>query len=155
MKNCSDVFAEPTRSSESADTVSRLREEWRVARAAHAELVHLGIPRVNLLLTGPDGAVEFLLDSVLPDLREPIGRWSPGDRLLLPPPSLIGTMIFQDIGGMPPFDQNRLLEWLTEAAGRTQVISTTPTPLMPAVQSRDFIEALYYRLNIISIDLSL
>jgi hypothetical protein len=138
-------------SSDSVDTVSRLREEWRVARAAHAEMVQLGMPRVNLLLTGHDGVIEYLLDALVPDLREPIGRWSPGDRLLLPPPALVGTMIFQDVGEMPFEDQCRLMEWLT-GASTTQVISTTPTSLMRRVGAGTFIEALYYRLNIISID---
>jgi hypothetical protein len=138
-------------SSDSVDTVSQLREEWRVARAAHAELLQLGMPRVNLLLTGHDGVIEYLLDALVPDLREPIGRWSPGDRLLLPPPALVGTMIFQDVGAMPFEDQCRLMEWLTGASA-TQVISTTPTPLVRRVEAGTFMEALYYRLNIISID---
>src|SRR5918998_5682894 len=128
MNNSSNGFVHPLRSPESSDTVSRLREEWRVARGAHAELVQLGMPRVSLLLTGPDGVIEYLLDALFPDLREPIGRWSPGDRLLLPPPALVGTMVFQDVGAMPPLEQRRLLDWLTEASGRTQVISTTPVP---------------------------
>lgn len=138
-------------SSDSTETVSRLRDEWRVARAAHAEMVQLGMPRVNLLLTGRDGVIEYLLDALLPDLREPIGRWSPGDRLLLPPSTLIGTMIFQDVGAMSVGDQRRLMEWLTHA-GRTQVICTTPSPLLRQVEAETFIEALYYRLNIISVD---
>jgi hypothetical protein len=137
--------------SDSADTVSRLREEWRVARSAHAELLHLGMPRVNLLLTGRDGVIEYLLDALLPDLREPIGRWSPGDRLLLPPSALVGTMIFQDISAMSFDDQRRLMDWLTTAS-KTQVISTSPVSLMRQVEAGKFIEALYYRLNIISID---
>lgn len=155
MQHSLNVFAGTADSSDSGAAVSRLRDEWRVARAAHAELVHLGMPRVNLLVTGCDGAIEFLLDSMLPDLREPIGRWSAGDRLLLPPPSLIGTMIFQDVGAMQYMDQGRLLEWLTDAAGRTQVISTTPAPLLPRVEAGEFIEPLFYRLNIISLDATL
>jgi Sigma-54 interaction domain len=152
MKNSSNGFADPMRSSDPSGTVSRLREEWRVARAAHAELVHLGMPRVNMLLTGPDGVIEYLLDALLPDMREPIGRWCPGDRLLLPPPALVGTMVFQDIGAMPSSDQRQLLEWLTDAAGRTQVISITRAKLVRLVEAGQFIEDLYYRLNIVSID---
>jgi hypothetical protein len=152
MKNSSNVFAGATPLSEPSETVSRLREDWRIARAAHAELVRLGMPRVNLLLTGPDGVLEYLLDALLPDLREPVGRWCPGEQLLLPPPPLIGTMIFQDVGEMPDDDQQRLLSWLNGAAGRTQVVSTTSASLLPLVEAGDFIAALYYRLNIICVD---
>jgi hypothetical protein len=152
MNQFSNAFAGVATVSESAETVSRLREEWRVARVAHAELVRLGLPRVNLLLTGPDGVLDYFLDALLPDLREPVGRWCPGEQLLLPPPALIGTMIFQDVGMMPNGDQQRLLDWLTGASGRTQVVSTTPTCLLPQVEAGTFSAALYYRLNIIRVD---
>jgi len=152
MDNASHVFAGATPLSEPSETVSRLREDWRVARAAHAELVRLGMPPVNVLLTGPDGVLDYLLDALLPDLREPVGRWCPGEQLLLPPPALIGTMIFQDIGEMPDDDQRRLLEWLSRAAGRTQVVSTTSECLLPRVEAGEFNATLYYRLNIVCLD---
>ena len=152
MNQLSHVFAGVARVSEPSETVSRLREDWRVARAAHAELARLGLPRVNLLLMGPDGVLEYFLDALLPDLREPVGRWCPGEQLLLPPPALIGTMIFQDVGAMPMDDQHRLLDWLTGASGRTQVISTTPQCLLPLVEAESFSPDLYYRLNIVRID---
>jgi hypothetical protein len=152
MIQLSNVFAGVAHVPEPSETVSRLREDWRVARAAHAELARLGMPRVNLMLTGSNGVLDYFLDALLPDLREPVGRWCPGEQLLLPPPALIGTMIFQDVGAMPREDQHRLLAWLTAANGRTQVISTTPTCLMPLVEAAAFSAELYYRLNIIRID---
>ena len=152
MNQAANVFAGVAPVSEPSETVARLREDWRTARSAHAELVRLGMPRVNLLLTGPDGVLEYFLDALLPDLREPVGRWCPGEQLLLPPPALIGTMIFQDVGAMPKDDQRRLLSWLTGASGRTQVVSTTPKCLLPLVESGAFSADLYYRLNIIRID---
>ncbi len=154
MNQLSNVFAGVARVSEPTETLSRLREDWRTARAARAELARLGMPRVNLLLTGPDGVLDYLLDSLLPDLREPVGRWCPGEHLLLPPPALIGTMIFQGVGAMPKDDQYRLLDWLTGASGRTQVVSTTPQCLLPLVEADAFSADLYYRLNIVRIDCS-
>jgi len=134
------------------DRVTQLREDWRLARAARAELTRLGMPRANTLLTGSEGTIAYLLDALLPDLREPVGRWCPGEQLLLPPPALIGTMIFQDVGEMPEDDQRRLLQWIASAAGRTQVISTTSASLLPCVETGSFLDALYYRLNVILID---
>ena len=134
--------------------VSHVRDEWRVARAAHADLARMGMPRVNLLLTGTDGAIENVIETLLPNFREPIGRWCPGEQLLLPPAALIGTMILQDIGEMPQDDQRRLLGWLEGAAGRTQVVSTTAESLLPCVESGGFIDTLYYRLNVVCVDAS-
>ena len=152
MKNQLQSFAGSDRATARIGSVSQLREDWRTARSAHAELARLGMPRSNVLVTGSEEVVENLLDMLLPDLREPIGRWRPGEQLLLPPPALIGTMIFQDVGEMPYADQCELLSWLTGAARRTQVLSTTEEPLLPAVERGDFIEALYYRLNVITLD---
>lgn len=154
MTQLSHVFAGVSHLPESSEHVSRLREDWRAARAAHSELVRLGMPRVNLMLMGPNGVLDYFLDALLPDLREPVGRWCPGEQLLLPPPTLIGTMIFQDVGAMPRNDQDRLLDWLGGASGRTQVVSTTPTCLLSLVEADGFSADLYYRLNIIRIDAS-
>jgi len=157
MRNQLQSFAGEERTTTWMGSISQLREDWRVARSAHAELARLGMPRLgmppsNVLVTGSGEVVENLLDMLLPDLREPIGRWRPGEQLLLPPPALIGTMIFQEIGGMPYDDQCRLFNWLTGAAGRTHVFSTTSAPLLKAVERGEFLEALYYRLNVIALD---
>jgi hypothetical protein len=132
--------------------VSQLREEWRVARGAHAELLLMGMPRVNLLVTGADGVIDTVLESLTPDLREPVGRWRPGDQLLLPPPPLIRTMILRDVDEMPHDDQQHLLEWLDQAAGRTQIVSTSSRPLLARVEDGAFDETLYYRLNVVCVD---
>jgi hypothetical protein len=132
--------------------VSQLREEWRVARAAHAELLLMGMPRVNLLVTGADGVIETVLESLTSDLREPVGRWRPGEQLLLPPPSLIKTMILRDVDGLSHEDQQQLLEWLDEAAGHTQIVSTSSRHLFECVYNGAFDETLFYRLNVVCVD---
>ena len=152
MRNQLQSFAGEERTTGRMGSISQLREDWRVARSAHAELARLGMPRSNVLVTGSEDVVENLLDILLPDLREPIGRWRPGEQLLLPPPILIGTMVFQEIGEMPHHDQYQLFNWLTIAAGRTQVLSTSSEPLVKAVECGDFLEGLYYRLNVIALD---
>ena len=152
MKNQLQSFAGEERSTTWMGSISQLRDDWRVARSAHAELVRLGMPRSNVLVTGSEEVIENLFDILLPHMREPIGRWRPGEQLLLPPPPLIGTMIFQEIAGMPHEDQCRLFNWLAGAAGRTQVLSTTSAPLLKTVERGEFLEALYYRLNVITLD---
>src|SRR6186997_612313 len=71
---------------------SKLPDYWRMARAAHVDLLLMGMPRVNLLLIAADGVVRFVIESLLLDLQEPIARWKPGERLTLPTPSDGGTL---------------------------------------------------------------
>ena len=84
MMNPSTMIAGGTRVSGRSDSVAQHREDWRVARSVHADLVLMGMPHVNLLLTGADGVISNVLDTLLPDLEEPIARWSAGERAVLP-----------------------------------------------------------------------
>ena len=61
-------------------------------------------------------------------------------------------MVLNDVGALGLQDQIQLLEWLGSASGRTQVVSTTPAPLLPRVESGKFIDTLYYRLNTVLVD---
>jgi transcriptional regulator of aromatic amino acid metabolism len=93
-----------------------------------------------------------LLEALRPDLREPVVNWCPGRRLVLPPTGTSGTMVLQDVGGLTPEDQLRLFDWLERNVGKTQVISTSSTPLLPRVQAGTFMDMLYYRLNVVCAD---
>jgi hypothetical protein len=112
------------------------------------------VPRANVLVIGPDEAIERFLDAVLPTLRQPVSRWVPGQCLLLPAVEELGTLVIENAGALPPDAQRRLFDWLTLTLGRTQIVSTTATSLLPLVETGVFLEALYYRLNIICIDLA-
>jgi hypothetical protein len=125
-----------------ASYLEKLREDCRLARAA----------RVNLLLVHSEGDIRNLLERLKLDLREPIVTWRTGEKLVLPPVAWAGTMILQDVGALGQRDQLGLLDWLGRSAGRTQVISTTPTPLWPRVQAGVFLDSLYYRLNTMCVD---
>ena len=133
---------------------SKLPDHWRLARAAHVDLLLMGMPRVNLLLIAPDGVVRFVLESLLLDLHEPIQRWRPGEVLTLPPPESSGTLVLHEAGSLTIADQLRLLDWLERAEGRTQVISSSSTPLMARVQGGAFVDTLYYRLNTVCVDVT-
>jgi hypothetical protein len=148
------VGAAGARRAKSPDWAPPLPEHWRLARAAHVDLLLMGMPRVNLLLVAPDGVVRYVLESLLLNLREPIARWSPGQPLDLPPHGHIGTMVLHEVGSLSPHEQLELLDWLEVTDGRTQVVSTSPTPLLPRVQCGAFIDTLYYRLNTVCVDVT-
>jgi hypothetical protein len=154
MTSPSTAIAGGTRVAGRSDSVAQHREDWRVARAVHADLVLMGMPRVNLLLTGTDGVISNVLDTLLPDLDEPIARWSSGERLVLPTSVRPGTLILRNVGALAHDDQLRLSEWLAKAPGRTRIVSTMVTPLWSRVQSGTFLEGLYYRLNTVSVDVT-
>ena len=108
--------------------------------------------RVNLLLMGREDVVQPMVESLAARFHQPVGTWSPGERLVLPPAERTGTMVLNDVGSMALQEQIQLLEWLGTAIGRTQVVSTTPAPLLSRVESGKFIDTLYYRLNTICVD---
>jgi hypothetical protein len=154
MENPSDVVASPLRVPGPIDFRSRRPEDWRQARAAYLSLLLIGMPRVNLLLVGVDGMVWNVLGTLLIDLQEPITTWMPGQPLVLPPPAQAGTLLLHDLGMMTHEEQLRLLGWLEQAAGRTQVVSTAASPVLPRVRTGEFLETLYYRLNTVCVDLA-
>ena len=163
MEDPSRSFAEATRASAPSecapsgyalpgcgplDSASQLREDCRLARAA----------RVNLLVIHGEGVIQDVLEWLMLDLQGPIAtpvaRWRTGEQLVLPTVSRARTMILQDVGALTRADQHRLLDWLDRAAGRTQVVSTTPASLWPRVQAGAFIDRLYYRLNTVCMDVT-
>ncbi len=148
------VSAGATRAAGPLDRTSTSKDELRLAKAAHEELRLVGVPRVNLLLMGSDGVIRSVLDSLVRGLHEPIASWFPGEQLVLPPVDRAGTMVLHDVGALALPEQIQLLEWLGQAMGRTQVVSTTPAPLLPRVQAGAFIDTLYYRLNTVCVDVT-
>ena len=155
MGNPAKILAGPSRWGGPPDRPGdAAADDTRLAQAAHNELMTMGMPRVNVLLAGRDGAIRQTLESLLGRLREPIASWCPGERLALPSTDADGTMILHDVGRLGLEDQIHLLEWLGTAAGRVQVVSTTAAPLFPRVSAGAFIDTLYYRLNTVYLDLT-
>jgi DNA-binding NtrC family response regulator len=62
--------------------------------------------------------------------------------------------VLQEAGALSAEDQLQLLDWLEQAEGRTQVVSTSTTALLPRVHAGGFIDTLYYRLNTVCVDVT-
>ena len=142
MENPSTDFANATPVTGSTETISQLPEDCRLARAAG----------VNLLIVMPQGANGFA-ELLMAELARPVVAWRPGERLMLPQAAQTGTLLLHDVGALSLPDQRYLIEWLQRAAGQTQVVSTTPKPLLPLVQAGTFLARLYYRLNTVCVDM--
>jgi hypothetical protein len=154
MENAPNVMPGYLETGGLIDERAHLPEEWRLARAARLNVLVLGMPRVNPLLTDLEGAIQNVLERILPDLEDPIASWCPGSRLVLPPVAHARTLILYEVGSLVYEDQGRLLEWLERAEGRTQVVSTCAASLIPLVHTGMFNATLYYRLNTVCVDLN-
>jgi hypothetical protein len=103
--------------------------------------------RVNTVIVGHEDAALGVWTAVWPTLQKPI-YWVEADRLSLPRQSA-GTLILQGAHALSASAQRRVFDWLDLDAHSTRVLTTTPQALYPLVESGAFIEALYYRLNML------
>jgi hypothetical protein len=102
--------------------------------------------RPNFLLIGNDAAVECALDRLRAYLAAPIAIWTSR----IPAQTPFRTLIVRHIERLNRAEQVRLMDL---SAGAVQVISTTSVPLFPAVERGTFDEGLYYRLNVVLLNL--
>jgi DNA-binding NtrC family response regulator len=81
-----------------------------------------------------------------PHCREPWCYW--GDALGDQHPP---TLIVRDVAALTATDQQRLLQWL-DRGERSQVLSTAAQPVFSLVERGEFLEDLFYRLNVLRLD---
>jgi hypothetical protein len=109
----------------------------------------------NLLLVGARTATNDVLAAMRPYLRGPVQQHRPraGTPVLRPSE---GTLILLEVARLDQKQQAQLLRWLDQSHERphVQVVSTTSKPLFMLVESGAFSPALYYRLNVIRIELT-
>jgi hypothetical protein len=118
-------------------------EEWRLLRRW----------RPNVLLAGPGESTHAALNALAPCLRAPVVTWQTDRPLALPPSVPIGTLVLQEIAWLTRSEQQGLLDWIEQTSGGTQIVATTSVPLLPLVERGTFLDALYYRLNVIYLEL--
>lgn len=121
-----------------------LRAEWdAICQGQH-----------NFLLVGAASITKEILIAMTPQLREPLHEYSPKADLPVPQP-VDGTLVLLDVDRLDLKQQKQLLQWLEqfELRAHVQVISTTSKPLYSLVKSGNFLPDLYYRLNVVRMDL--
>jgi len=127
----------------------------RAAESPDSDLDFAYAYRANLLLIGTEAAVTKLVCSLWATFDEPLMIRRSGDLLRLPPSSEpVGTMIIHGLETLTDYEQRALKDWLVVRDGRTRVISTASTSLLPMVEAGVFNDSLYYRLNVVCIDLN-
>jgi hypothetical protein len=63
-----------------------------------------------------------------------------------------GTLLLKDVATMTLSQQVMLYDWLSRPGSHVQVISLATTPLRRLVEEGEFLEGLFYRLNVIRLD---
>ena len=103
--------------------------------------------RANTVVVGNEDAALGLLTAIWPTLQKPT-CWVDAGRLSLPRQSA-GTVILESAHALSRAAQQQVFEWLDRDARATRVLTTTPHSLFPLVEDGSFLEALYYRLNML------
>ena len=105
--------------------------------------------RTNVLLEGPVLHTEAVLGMCTPFLISPIGLWAG-----VPPTLRLETLIVREAGTLTIEGQRMLLNWMDSAGQGVRVLATSAPLLFPLVQQGSFLSELYYRLNVLRLDLS-
>ena len=109
----------------------------------------------NVLLVGAEPTLTEVVCSLWSTFDEPIMIRRSGDPLQLPTGSqAIGTLILHRVETLTDGEQQELRDWLAVRNGRTQIVSNASASLLPMVEAGGFNDSLYYRLNVVCIDLT-
>jgi sigma-54-interacting transcriptional regulator len=124
-----------------AITIGVRPDDWRL----------LVTVRPNVLLEGAHEIIDIVIGEAMECLPTPHATWcgAPprGDRP--------ATLVVRSISALDCDQQRSLCEWLDAPGDRVQVISTTSEPLYPMVGRGAFLESLYYRLNVMRLDIAI
>jgi hypothetical protein len=154
MEDRSDAVATAARRSVHGST-SLIRRERRIVRSAPRRDLQVGsMPHTNVLVVGNPDATRIVVDMLRLDLRGPVVRWRAGQPLDLPLPGCAATLVLENVTELNFEEQFRVLRWLDDVRGKIRVVSTANVPLWPLVQLGVFNEILYYRLNIVFVDMA-
>ena len=133
---------------------SRSGNQRRRAGSPPSDLDLARLTRANLFLVGDDDVVVPVVTSLWQSLARPIIVRNRGERLQLSPASQpVGTLVVCDVDTLTRHEQRALYDWMA-GNGRTQVVSTASTFLQPLLDTGAFDKGLYYRLNMVTIDLT-
>jgi hypothetical protein len=110
---------------------------------------------VNLLIMGADDVVARFVTSLWPDFLTPRVVRRRGEPLRLASTCRpVGTILVHDVHTLTAREQHALLRWMNVGNGRTRIVSTTTQSLLPLLATGAFNGDLYYRLNVLTLDLT-
>jgi hypothetical protein len=112
------------------------------------------LTKSNLLIMGADDVVERFVTSLWPYFLAPRIVRRREERLrLLPTSGPASTILVYDVHTLTRREQDAFFLWMNSGNNRTRVVSTTTQSLLPELETGAFNDNLYYRLNVLTLDL--
>jgi hypothetical protein len=108
--------------------------------------------QARALVIGTERATRAVIRALHADFWSPVLNVRAGARLTLPEND--GTLLLHNVSALDTADQDRLFQWLNVTRRGVSVIAVSPKPLFPMVQRGAFLSDLFYRLNVIVIDVT-
>ena len=121
--------------------------EFRLLRTVSARGHH-----PNVLIVCEDRLVDSVVARVTRWSAQPLHTCAPGEWHL--PRRADGTLVVNDLGGLTADQQTALFDWMSADGQGTQVVSVARPDLQPHLRDGAFSEALFFRLNILQIEVS-
>jgi len=113
------------------------------------------LTRANLFIAVHTDVVARYVTSLSPHLAAPLVVRYPGEPLQLSPTSRpVGTIVVYDVDTLTPQEQDELSRWIAAGNRQARVVSTASQFLLPLVETGAFDGGLYYRLNVLTLDLT-
>jgi hypothetical protein len=104
----------------------------------------------NLLILCARQEIQTVVTRVLSACRRPVHACPlPGDLSLSD--DMTGTLLLWDVAQLARGQQMQLHDWITDRPRDAQVISISSAPLLPLVEDGEFLEGLFYRINVVSL----
>lgn len=118
---------------------------------APAELQLITDVRLNALLHGAAPSLSAALAALRPLVGRPLAFASGTDWRA--PSASTATLIVENVWALSADEQRGMLDWLDSAARPVQVICTSDRALFELVQRGKFSDRLFYRLNVMYLEL--
>jgi hypothetical protein len=120
---------------------------------ADAPLVRrvLSKDRVNLLVCCRGRGADRVLQTLMQSCEHPFHLCTLPGPLELPSHEA-GTLFLENASALTLDQQARLQDWMSRNLGQIQVISVVFDSLYPMVEHGQFLEGLFYRLNVVSLE---
>ena len=110
--------------------------------------------RIPMLLIGSDVSIGAFLDELEPLLPAPVTYIDCDSALSLNGFADSGTVVLRHLDRCGLAAQGELMEWLHLRPLGIQVIGSSSHSLFPFIAKGTFLDTLYYRLNIVSVELA-
>jgi hypothetical protein len=107
--------------------------------------------RPNLLVTCGDVEIEAITTHLMTFCAPPFHVCGLPGTLQLPPAAR-GTLFLEGVRGLSLRQQIVLNDWIGAGRGEVQIVSMTTTPLWPLVEHGEFLEGLFFRLNVVCLE---